>query len=133
MTVTDILTIGCGEYKELVFVLFPHLTRAPARTYFLSTYGRSYSYKYRMTGKFLQYDLATLASEVLPILVAIHISRHTTFIQLAKCHTHRHLMTQDIFPISKTPYTSYDTTHSQDIFPIRNTHAHWPLLKKITS
>ena len=53
MTVADILTIGCGEYEEFVFVLFPHLTTAPARTFFLSTYGTSYSYKYRLTGKFL--------------------------------------------------------------------------------
>ena len=53
MTVADILTIGCGEYEELVFVLFPHLTTVPARIFFLSIYGRSYSYKYRLTGKFL--------------------------------------------------------------------------------
>ena len=116
MTVADILTIGCGEYKELVFVLVPHLTTVLARTFFLSTYGRSYSYKYRLTGKFLRYDLAILASEVLPTLVTIHILRHKTFFQLAKHHTYTHLMTQDIFPISKTPYRSYCTTHSQDIF-----------------
>ena len=41
--VADILTIGCGEYEEFVFVLFPHLTTAPARTFFLSTYRRSCS------------------------------------------------------------------------------------------
>ena len=53
MTVADILTIGCGDYNELVFVLFPHLTTAPASTFFLSTYGRSYSYKYQLIGKSL--------------------------------------------------------------------------------
>ena len=53
MTVAKIPTIGCGEYEEFVFVLFPHLTTVPARTIFLSTYGRSCSYKYRLTGKFL--------------------------------------------------------------------------------
>ena len=39
----DTLTIGCGEYEEMVFVLFPHLMTAPARTIFMSTYGRSCS------------------------------------------------------------------------------------------
>ena len=53
MTVADILTIGCGEYEEFTFVLFPHITTTPARTFSLSTYGRSYSYKYRLTTKFL--------------------------------------------------------------------------------
>ena len=53
MTVANILTIGCGEYEEFIFVLFPHLTTVPARTFFLSTYGRSGSEKYRLTGKFL--------------------------------------------------------------------------------
>ena len=53
MTVANILTIGCGEYEEFIFVLFPHFTTAPAGAFFLSTYGRSYSYKYRLTGKFL--------------------------------------------------------------------------------
>ena len=51
MKVADILTIGCGEYEEFIFVLFPHHMTVPARTFFL--YGRSYSYKYRLTGKFL--------------------------------------------------------------------------------
>ena len=31
MTVANILRIGSGEYKELFFVLFPHLTTVPAR------------------------------------------------------------------------------------------------------
>ena len=52
MTVADILTIGSGEYKELFFVLFPHLMTVPARTFFLSTYGRSYSYKYRLKSSY---------------------------------------------------------------------------------
>ena len=25
MSVTNIVTLGCGEYKDIVFVLFPHL------------------------------------------------------------------------------------------------------------
>ena len=33
MTVTNILTIGCGEYEEFVFLLFPHLTTVPARNF----------------------------------------------------------------------------------------------------
>ena len=37
MTVANIITLGCREYEEFVFVLFPHLTTAPARTFFLST------------------------------------------------------------------------------------------------
>ena len=26
MSVANIVTLGCGEYKDFVFVLFPHLT-----------------------------------------------------------------------------------------------------------
>ena len=26
MSVTNIITLGCGEYEDFVFVLFPHLT-----------------------------------------------------------------------------------------------------------
>ena len=50
-------------------------------------------------------------------------SCHSSIRSIAHSSNNTHLTTQDIFPISKMPYTSYDTTHSQDIFPIRNTHA----------
>ena len=33
MTVANIITLGCREYKEFVFVLFPHLMTVPARTF----------------------------------------------------------------------------------------------------
>ena len=26
MTVANIITLGCGEYEDFIFVLFPHLT-----------------------------------------------------------------------------------------------------------
>ena len=35
MTVTNIITLGCGEYEEFIFVLFPHLTTVPARAFFV--------------------------------------------------------------------------------------------------
>ena len=28
MSVANIITLGCGEYKDFIFVLFPHLTTA---------------------------------------------------------------------------------------------------------
>ena len=36
MTVTNIISLGCREYEEFVFVLFPHVTTAPARTFFFA-------------------------------------------------------------------------------------------------
>ena len=60
-------------------------------------------------------------------------SCHSSIRSIAHSSNNTHLTTQDIFPISKTPYTSYDTTHLQEIFPIRNTHTHRPLSKNITS
>ena len=38
MTVANIITLGCGEYEDFIFVLFPHLMTVPAMTFFLSTY-----------------------------------------------------------------------------------------------
>ena len=48
-------------------------------------------------------------------------SCHSSVRSIAHSSDNTHLTTQDIFPINKTPHTSYDTTHLQDIFPIRNT------------
>ena len=36
MTVANIISLGCREYEEFVFVLFPHLMTAPARTFFFA-------------------------------------------------------------------------------------------------
>ena len=81
MTVANILTIGSGEYEELSFVLFPHLMTVPARTFFLSTYGRSYSYPLIRAGEGQNFGLSytrLMTMDLLQYDIAVTEIHHTT-------------------------------------------------------